>query len=122
MNLLRPAIKHYILDNEFSHELKKALLKRNIEFQLTPPNMHRRNAAERIIRTFKSHFLSTLATCDPDLPITEWDRLLKQSEMTLNLLRPARCYPKRSAYAYFEGQHDYNKVPLASPGTRVIIN
>ena len=49
-------IKHYILDNEFSHELKKALLKRNIEFQLAPPNTHKRNAAERSIRTFKSHF------------------------------------------------------------------
>ena len=79
--------------------------------------MHRRNAAERSIRTFKSHFLSTLATCDPDFPITEWDRLLQQSEMTLNLLRPARCNPNISAYGYLEGRHDYNKVPLAPPGT-----
>ena len=42
--------------------------------------------------------------------------------MTLNLLRPVRYNPKLSAYAYLEGQHDYNKVPLAPPGTRVIIH
>ena len=42
--------------------------------------------------------------------------------MTLDLLRPAHCNPKLSAYAYLEGQHDYNKVLLAPPGTRVIIH
>ena len=87
-----------------------------------PPNVHRRNAAERAIRTFKAHFLAGLATCDPEYPITEWDRLLPQAEMTLNMLRTSRCHPKLSAYTYIHGNHDFNKTPLASPGTKVIIH
>ena len=84
--------------------------------------MHRRNAAERAIRTFKAHFLAGLATCDPEFPISEWDRLLEQAEMTLNMLRTARCHPKLSSYAYIHGNHDFNKTPLAPPGTRVVIH
>ena len=114
--------KNFILDNEFSGEFKKALNKNNKKFQLVPPNEHRVNAAERGIQKFKHHFLSTLATCDPDFLIGEWDRLLEQSEMTLNMLRPARCSPKISAYAYLNGQHNFNTVPLPPPGTRVLLH
>jgi hypothetical protein len=58
----------YILDNEASADLKKGLKKYKLEYQLVPPHIHRRNAAERaMIRTFKNHFLACLATCDPDL-------------------------------------------------------
>ena len=46
----------YILDNEISGDFKDALKKNTVQFQLTPPHMHRRNAAERAIRTFKNHF------------------------------------------------------------------
>ena len=42
--------------------------------------------------------------------------------MTLNLLRPARCNSRLSAYAYLSGEHNYNKVPLAPPGTKVIMH
>ena len=70
--------KNFVLDNECSIELKAALRKNNRNFELTPPNVHRRNAAERATRTLKNHFLAGLATCDPELPICEWDRLLPQ--------------------------------------------
>ena len=63
----------YILDNEISGELKAALAKNKIDYQLTPPYIHRRNAAERAIRTFKNHFLAGLASCDPKFPVAEWD-------------------------------------------------
>ena len=115
-------IKNFILDNEFSQELKQALKKNTISYQLVPPNVHRRNAAERAIRTFKAHFMAGLATCDPDFPITEWDRLLEQAEMTLNMLRTAKCHPKLSSYAYIIGPHDFKKNPLAPPGTKVVIH
>ena len=92
--------KKYLLDNECSNDLKLALVKENLKYELAPPNMHRRNAAERAIRTFKNHFLSGLATCPPHFPITEWDRLLDQAQVTLNLLRTARINPKLSAQAY----------------------
>ena len=43
-----------ILDNEASLAHKEAItFKWNAKFQLVPPDMHRRNRAERAIRTFK---------------------------------------------------------------------
>ena len=83
---------------------------------------HRANAAERAIQTFKQHFLSGLATCDKEFPIIEWDCLIEQCEMTLNLLQKSRCNPNLLAYTYLNGVHDYKKVPLAPPGTKVIIH
>ena len=50
-----------ILDNEASAEYKKLMTETwNVKYQLVPPYIHRRNAAERAIRTFKAHFLSVL--------------------------------------------------------------
>jgi hypothetical protein len=104
----------YIMDNEASAELKRALKECEVDYQLVPPHLHRRNAAERAIRTFKNHFLSCLATCDPDFPISEWDRILPQAELTLNLLRSSRVNPKLSAHAYLHGNFDFNKTLLAT--------
>ena len=115
-------LKHYIHDNECSQQLKQAILKRNMDFQLVAPHIHRQNSAELAISTFKSHFLSTLETCDPDYPIVKWDRLLQQSETTLNLLRSSRCNQKHTAYAYVEGNLDCSKTPLAPPGTKVAVH
>ena len=51
-----------ILDNECSTEYKRRMTdKWGVEFQLVPPDMHRRNASERAIRSFKAHFLAILA-------------------------------------------------------------
>ena len=107
--------KLYILDNECSNDLKLAIIKNNAKYELVPPHQHRRNAAEKAIRTFKNHFLSGLATCDGEFPIQEWDRLLPQCEMTLNLLRNSRYNSKLSSWAVLNGNHDFNKVPLAPP-------
>ena len=84
----------YILDNEFSTEFETNMKNFDVKFQLVPPHIHRRNAAERAIQTFKHHFLAILASCDRDFPIKEWDRLLDQAEITLNLLRNFQNQPK----------------------------
>jgi hypothetical protein len=114
--------KMYVLDNEASAKLKRALTKYNLEYQLVPPHVHRHNAAERAIHTYKNHLLYFLATCDPDFPVSEWDRLLFQVELTLNLLRSSRVNPTLSAYAYVHGNFDFNKTPLAPLGTRVVVH
>ena len=44
--------------------------------------------------------MAGFATCDKDFPVTEWDRLLDQAELTLNLLRTSRVNPKLSAQAF----------------------
>ena len=54
----------HILDNECSQELKDSFAKYNIAFQRVPPKEHRANAAERAIRTFKNHLISTLCSVD----------------------------------------------------------
>ena len=45
------------LDNQASNILIQIIQDKNIDFQLFPPNMHRSNAAERAIQTFKNHFI-----------------------------------------------------------------
>ena len=112
----------YIIDNEASKELKKAMEKKNINHKLVPPHMHRTNLAERAIQTFKNHFKAGLATVDPDFPSAEWDRLLPQALLTLNLLRTARVNPNLSAQAYLFGEFNFNATPLVPPGTRVLVH
>eukprot|EP00804_Cyclotella_cryptica_P013004 CCRYP_002334-RA/>CCRYP_002334-RA protein AED:0.29 eAED:0.29 QI:0/0/0/1/1/1/2/0/658 len=77
---------------------------------------HRRRAAEVAIRNFKSHFLSILAGVADDFPLKLWDKLLPQTEITLNLLRQSNATPTVSAYAHLNGPFDYNKMPLAPMG------
>ncbi len=46
----------FILDNEASRDLQESLTKNNTAYELVPPNMHRWNAAEKSICTFKITF------------------------------------------------------------------
>jgi hypothetical protein len=110
----------HILDNECSQELKDAFSKYNIDFQRVPPKEHRANAAERAIHTFKNHFISTLCTIDSNYPMSEWDRLLPQTILSLNLLRSSRIHPSLSAHASLFGQYDFNRVSIAPPGTKIV--
>ena len=50
--------KVYIIDNKCSSDSKEAMKKYEIYFQLAPPHMYRRNAAEQAIRTYKNHFIA----------------------------------------------------------------
>jgi len=81
--------------------------------------MHRRNAAEKGIQTFMGHFISVLAGISDDFPIREWDELLPQTILTLNLLRQSNVALNISAYAYHHGSFDYNRMPLAPMGCAV---
>jgi hypothetical protein len=54
--------KHMKLDNEVSKLLETYLHKQNITFQLVPPYSHRRNSAEREIRSFKDHLIAGLCS------------------------------------------------------------
>ena len=112
----------YIMDNEASTDLKSAMTKHKLQYQLVPPDMHRRNAAEKAIRTYKNHFIAGMCTVDPAFPKQEWDRLIFHSYITMNLLRNSRANPKLSSYAYLHGNFDFNKTPLAPPGTKVVVH
>ena len=114
------APNNYVMDNEASAELKLAMEDNNTTYQLVPPHDHRNNLAERAIQTFKHHFKAGLASTDPNFPLSEWDRLLEQANITLNLLRSSRVNPKLSAYTYLFGEFNFNATPLPPPGTKVI--
>ena len=66
-----------VLDNEASAAYRQLITdKCKADFQLLPPNIHRRNAAERAIRMFKAHFLAILAGVAPDYPRNMWDLII----------------------------------------------
>ena len=88
------------LDNEVSEALKKFIIgEARYKLQITPPRIHRQNAAERAIRTFKDHFIAGLASTDPDCPISLWCRVLPHAKTTLNLMSESRINPIISAHA-----------------------
>jgi hypothetical protein len=112
-----------ILDNKASTAYKEAItFKWKATFQLVPPVMHCHNRAEQAIRTFKDHFLAILSGVDAVFPPYLWDLLLPQAELTLNLLRQSTLNPGISAWEFFQGPFDFNKMPLGPVGCRVLIH
>ena len=113
----------HVLDNEISENMKAHIQDTcKMQIELVPPGCHRRNAAEVAIRNFKAHFLSVLAGVADDFPMSLWDRLLPQTEITLNLIRQSNATPTVSAYAHLCGPFDYNKMPLAPMGCNVQVH
>jgi len=117
---LRPKLQR--LDNKASQALQEFLTSEDMDYQLVPPHVHRRNAAERAICTFKNHFIAGLCTTDKNFPIHLWDCLIPQAEITLNLLRGSQINSHLSAWAQLHGPFGFNRTPIAPPGTRVIIH
>jgi hypothetical protein len=108
------------LDNEASKLLETYLHQQDITFQLVPTYSHRRNSAEREIRSFKDHLIAGLCSTDKSFSMHLWERLLPQAVITLNMLRTSRINPKLSAATHVFGQYDFNRAPMAPPGTRII--
>ena len=59
-----------------------------------------------------------LATCDTNLPLREWDKLLPKGEITLTLLDNSHINPKLSSWAFLVGNHHFSRTPLL-PSTKV---
>ena len=112
----------HIIDNKTSADLFAYLEQAEITVQMVPPHCHRRNAAERAIRTFKNHLIAALCTTDDGFPLDLWDKILEQVVLTLNLMRASRMNPRLSAHAQVHGAFDYNLTPLAPPGTLVLVH
>ena len=70
-------------------------------------------AADQGIQTWKDAFIAALATTDSDFPLQLWDRLTKQVQDTLNLMRASRIDPTKSVYEILNGPYDWNRYPLA---------
>ena len=110
------------LDNETSSQLEK-IQTQKITIQFCPPANHRALHAERAIRTYKNHFIATLATTAIDFPLNLCDKLLPQIEICLNHLLPFKPNPSVSAYAGIRGgPYDFRAHPIAPLGTKVLIH
>ena len=111
-----------ILDNECSQVLKKYMDDEHKLFQLVPPHLHQRNAAEREIQTLKNHFIAGLVSTHDDFPMQLWCCLLPQAIVTLNLLCQSCINPFLSAHVQLNSKFNYNATPFVPPGTKVIVH
>ena len=91
-------------------------------FQRVPPDNHRRNIAEKVIQTWKDHFVGFLSGTARDFPLHLWCQALPQMERQLLLLRQSNVDPKISAYAHVYGQHDYNATPFVPIGMETLVH
>ena len=117
---IRPTFQ--MLYNKCPEALESFMRKVGVTFQLVPPHLHRTNAVERAIQYFKDHFVADLSSCDPDFPLHLWDRQFPPAMLTLNLLHTSCIKPCLSTEDQLNGAFNFNKNPLAPPGTKVLIS
>ncbi len=110
-----------VMDNKCSAAVEIYIRSKTINIQLVPPHNHQANAAKHAIATFKENFIAALATVNMFCPLQLWDEFLPQVELTLNMLRFSRRNPKKSAYQKVYSSFDFNKMPLASLGTKALL-
>ena len=75
-----------ILCNEVSKVLLEFMVNDNVDFQLVSAYIHWHNAAERAISTWGNNFLARLSNMDDGFLMHLLDRLIDQSDRTLNIL------------------------------------
>jgi hypothetical protein len=114
-------VKKHILDNECSESMKE-VIRETCKLELVQPGCHRCSIAKVVTKTFKQHFISVLTGTAANFPLSLWDKLLPQTELTLNLLLQSNSTPKVSAYAHLFGQFNDNCMPLAPMGYAVQVH
>ena len=90
--------KLHTLDNKILKEVEDFVTDQQTMLQYMPPDMHQQYAAEKAIQTWKMHFKSGLASFLGEFPISHWCKLIPQSNITLNMLRPCQINPNLSAH------------------------
>ena len=112
--------KIHLLGNEASLELKASMKKNQVSVR---PSTHSPQKCCWICyENLEQLFLSSLPSTNPKFPTSEWDCLIPQAVITLNLLRNSRVNPNLSYHEYINNNFDFNATPLATPGTRVLID
>ena len=64
-----PVPQVQMLNNKYPTGLKQVTPNAGVAFQLVPPHLHRTNATERAIATYKDHIISGFSSCDPSFPL-----------------------------------------------------
>ena len=108
-----------MLEDECSTEIKLAIKENELEYELVPKGQHRKNIAERALKTWKAHNIVALSGVSATFPLGLWDGLLPQLEMQVNLLRLSKIHPKVCSWTILNGAHDFNRHPLAPLGMEI---
>jgi hypothetical protein len=118
------AVDHQVLDNEASAEYIRVITEDwNANYQLIPPDIHRRN----LCRTCHSNLQSSLPLHShrhhQSFPNYLWDKLMPQTELTINLLRQSLIAPAMSAWEYYNNApFNFDATPISPCGCPVIIH
>ena len=91
---------------------------KNTKFQFAPPAIHRQNAAERAVRTWKNHFISGIASLPNEFPISNWCWLIPQCNINLNLMQPCRQNRPLLAHTDLHGEFHFDATPMVPPDTK----
>jgi hypothetical protein len=110
------------MNNETSKDVKEFINSQHTTLQYTPLDIHRTNSAERAIRTWKNHFSAGIASLPKSFPIANWCHLTNQCDYTINMLRPCCQNPLLSAFKAMEGLFSFDAMPMAPPGTKVLVH
>ena len=110
------------MDNETSKEVEDFILsQQKTRLQYTAPDRHC-HSAEKGVQTYKATFKSILASLPKQFPIAYWCRLLTQTDLSVNIVRPNRQNPLLSAWASMEGELHFDATPVAPPGSEMLMH
>ena len=71
---------------------------------------------------FKNHFISILYCADLTFLANQWDRLIKQTVMTINMVWRSWINPRLSSYQQIWGSIDFNRTPMGIPGCKAMVH
>ena len=111
-----------LMHNEAFTALKMKMIPMNIKYQLFPTRNHRAKKWRGAIKTFKNHFIAVPCSVYKYFHLRLWDRLLHQATINLKHFMQSRTLPSISYYTHIFGEFDFNRTPLAPPGTRSVIH
>ena len=109
----------HMFNNEAFADFKKEIKEHDMDDELVPKGMHRRNIAEKAIKMWKSNTVDALSGLPDSFPLFMWNELLPQLDMQVNLLRFSNVSPNVFSWTILAGAHDFNRHPLAPLGIKI---
>ena len=97
---------YQVLENEIYIAYRLEIKQTSMNYQLVPPDNHRRNLADKLIQTWKDHFIGVTSGTLESFPAHIWCQAIPQAKRQLLLLQQSNVNPKISAYTYVYGPHN----------------
>ena len=98
------------LDNEISADHTAMIEGLDVTIRFVPRCNHQCSLAGRATKSYRNHFKEGLSGAGPSFPLTLWDALVKEANITINLLGNSRANPRLSAYAQIFAQFNYDTI------------